>query len=112
MRILCGYGESISLSKAVRYPQLLVHHTILLTRNCSLNLKFSPSKALISCNKFSVASRLRRRHSRAESLFFSSLRSFFSESCFPSLVVVMSGRLLLMGRIADAVAIDGSDVAG
>ena len=42
---------------------------------------------LISRSRFSVASRFRRRHSRALNRFFSNLRSFFSLSCSPSLFV-------------------------
>ena len=55
-----------------------------LTCSCRRNLKFSPSNTLICRSRFSVASRLRRRHSRALSRFFSNRRSFFSDNCLPS----------------------------
>lgn len=80
-----------------------------LTCSCSRSRRFSPSNKLICPCMFSVASRFRLRHSRAESRFFSNRRSFFSlrgSPSFPTRLMVAPpllccGLLLLMLLVED-----------
>ena len=62
-----------------------------LTCSWSRSRRFSPSSWLICPCIFSVASRLRLRHSRADNRFFSNRRSFFSERGSPSLPTRLRG---------------------